>query len=295
MPKKSLLYIFCTLYLISTLQAQFPNPPNTIKFDALFYVDKSEVANIHWLEYLHYIKEDSSAQFYASSLPDTTLIIKIFPNGEILNNANYIKNVTFRYFPLVGVSYEQAANYCKWRSVIVTNKWSAEKILNTKKYKLNYRLPTVNEWIKIAAENGYNSLKPTDTEIVESLTSRDSTIKMLYNQGIFADGKVANKAVVQFYEDNPIHFFENLAYNTTDRSLIQLLPIKLPTSTRGANANYIYDLRGNVSEITATEGIAKGGNWKSKPGEIGLMDNVRYQYPSELIGFRCVCEIIEKE
>src|SRR5690606_14638094 len=40
---------------------------------ASFYMDEAEVANIHWLEYLHFIKKDASEEFYRSSLPDTTV------------------------------------------------------------------------------------------------------------------------------------------------------------------------------------------------------------------------------
>src|SRR6476661_3456457 len=38
---------------------------------ASFYMDEAEVANIHWLEYLFFIKKDSSEEFYKSALPDT--------------------------------------------------------------------------------------------------------------------------------------------------------------------------------------------------------------------------------
>jgi hypothetical protein len=55
----------------------------------------------------------------------------------------------------------------------------------------------------------------------------------------------------------------------------------------------IDNIRGNVSEMTATKGIAKGGNWQSAEGEISVWDNVKYDKPSALIGFRCICEITE--
>src|SRR6476661_4294651 len=40
---------------------------------ASFYMDETEIANIHWLEYLFYIKRDSSEEFYKAALPDTTV------------------------------------------------------------------------------------------------------------------------------------------------------------------------------------------------------------------------------
>lgn len=50
--------------------------------------------------------------------------------------------------------------------------------------------------------------------------------------------------------------------------------------------NYIVDLGGNVSEMIAEKGLAMGGNWK-----IGKSINeVSYQNPSSVIGFRCIAE-----
>jgi sulfatase modifying factor 1 len=43
---------------------------------ASFYMDETEVANIHWLEYLYYVKLDSSREFYESALPDTAVWAK---------------------------------------------------------------------------------------------------------------------------------------------------------------------------------------------------------------------------
>ena len=40
---------------------------------ASFYMDEAEVANIHWLEYLHFVRKDSAEEFYQSALPDTTV------------------------------------------------------------------------------------------------------------------------------------------------------------------------------------------------------------------------------
>jgi gliding motility-associated lipoprotein GldJ len=38
-----------------------------------FYMDETEIANIHYLEYLNAVKRDSTQDFYESALPDTTV------------------------------------------------------------------------------------------------------------------------------------------------------------------------------------------------------------------------------
>jgi formylglycine-generating enzyme required for sulfatase activity len=38
-----------------------------------FYIDETEMANIHYLEYLNTVQKDSTQEFYESALPDTTV------------------------------------------------------------------------------------------------------------------------------------------------------------------------------------------------------------------------------
>ena len=52
-----------------------------------FFLDQTEIANIHWLEYLHYIQRDSSETYYQSALPDTTVWEK-----ELAFNTPYVSN-----------------------------------------------------------------------------------------------------------------------------------------------------------------------------------------------------------
>ena len=69
---------------------------------ASFYMDETEIANIHWLEYLHYIKRDSSAEAYQAAIPDTTVwASELAFNDPYVDH--YLRYPGFRYFPVVGV------------------------------------------------------------------------------------------------------------------------------------------------------------------------------------------------
>ncbi|WP_026462395.1 gliding motility lipoprotein GldJ [Adhaeribacter aquaticus] len=85
---------------------------------ASFFMDETEVANIHWLEYLMYIKRDSSEEFYRSALPDTTVWEKELSFNDPYKQY-YLRYPGFRYYPVVGVSWEQANDYCLWRTAKV--------------------------------------------------------------------------------------------------------------------------------------------------------------------------------
>lgn len=131
---------------------------------ASFYMDETEVANIHWLEYLHYVRLDSSREFYESALPDTTVWAKNLAYNDPYVD-HYLRYPGFRFFPVVGVTWKQAQDYCTWRSIVVNQKLaedagyydeaieaeadlpSAGRIPLESGFVLpNYRLPTEAEW-----------------------------------------------------------------------------------------------------------------------------------------------------
>src|SRR5690606_32449531 len=80
-------------------------PPGTIKVKD-YYVDQFEMTNIDWLEFLHYKKQEVDSVAYQKLLPDST------------NTWYTLKE--HRFDPLVLVTYEQALEYCKWRSAVVS-------------------------------------------------------------------------------------------------------------------------------------------------------------------------------
>ena len=101
---------------IKTL-SEIYTPPNGVYLRDSVFIDETEIANVHYLEYLHYVEKDSSRSFYLSQLPDTTCWLKEFAPEDSVSEYSwdYLRSPVYRYFPLVGVSYEQAMNYCKWR------------------------------------------------------------------------------------------------------------------------------------------------------------------------------------
>lgn len=88
---------------------------------ASFYMDETEVANIHWLEYEFYIKQDSDEYYWKNNLPDTLVWSKDLAYNDPYVTS-YYRYPGFRYFPVVGVNWRQAINYCKWRTSVVNTK-----------------------------------------------------------------------------------------------------------------------------------------------------------------------------
>lgn len=123
---------------------------------ASFFMDETEIANIHWLEYTHYLAKDSSQDVYLAALPDTLVwVSKLAFNDPYVHH--YFRYPGFRYFPVVGVSWTQASKYAAWRTRAVNQKLQQESgedfaetdgriPLESGVVIPDYRLPTEAEW-----------------------------------------------------------------------------------------------------------------------------------------------------
>lgn len=149
------LLLSCFMFHSSIGQTTRPNAPlptGTVQVAPSLYFDETEVTNIHWLEFLHYLQQDTASAKWQAALPDTT-VWKTQQMSELgAYRDYYLRYPGFRFHPVVGISLEQAQAYCAWRSMVVTAEFEAKK---SKKYvdwyvSFHYRLPTALEWEAVA-------------------------------------------------------------------------------------------------------------------------------------------------
>lgn len=83
-----------------------------------FYMDQTEVTNFHWLEYLYWIERaynETYPMVYKNALPDTLVWrSKLGFNEKYVDY--YLRHPAYRDYPVVGVSWLQANDFCKWRT-----------------------------------------------------------------------------------------------------------------------------------------------------------------------------------
>lgn len=92
-----------------------------------FYIDETEVRNMDYVEYLHWIKRHyvnenspfftgtARPEIYTKALPDSLVWRDKLGENEMFLN-NYLRHPAYREYPVVGVSWEQANDYCIWRT-----------------------------------------------------------------------------------------------------------------------------------------------------------------------------------
>lgn len=88
-----------------------------------FYMDQTEVTNLNYLEYLHWISRvyTEYPEIYLNAIPDTLVWRERLAYNEPFVEY-YFRHPAFQDYPVVGVSWVQASDYCQWRSDRVNEK-----------------------------------------------------------------------------------------------------------------------------------------------------------------------------
>jgi len=83
-----------------------------------FYMDETEVRNFDYLEYLFWLRRVFGTDFveiYKKALPDTLVWRDKLAYNEPYVNL-YLRHPAYRDYPVVGVDWLQANDYCAWRT-----------------------------------------------------------------------------------------------------------------------------------------------------------------------------------
>lgn len=226
-------------------------PPGTVQITNNLYFDATEITNFNWKEYLNWQTKiyGKTSKEYKKALPDTTV-------WDELNKAyttHYYSHPAYNNYPVVGISYEQAVAYCKWRTDRVKQLFKPSDAKD-----FIYRLPTKAEWEKVA-NAGYSSINAKKDGDKHKFNLKKSKADL-----------------------------EGVAGKLNDNA-----DVTAPIESYWPNNYGIYNIIGNVAEMIQEKGVAKGGSWKHTAEQSNLTKQISYTKPTSWLGFRCVCEIID--
>jgi len=103
------------------VMADWNNVPKRITVNS-FFIDKTEVANVHYREYLFWLNRvfDAQAEPANQKILDAAYPDTLVWRSELAYNEPYVefyfRHPSFNYYPVVGVSWRQAHDFCIWRT-----------------------------------------------------------------------------------------------------------------------------------------------------------------------------------
>ncbi len=248
-------------------------------------LDEIEITNLHWMEFLYYTKRDSSKATFVNMLPDMAQ----------LPRRDYFENPFFRFYPVVGITYEQAEAYCLWRTRVVNElnrmRMAAKGIIPPRKFAFKFRLPTEKEWETYAACGIDISKHPQGVKFVESeikVNPKAASYLKLKNE-LSQPTSVIRKDIKEFNKKKGRLVMFNVDRDNAPYFLINRTPFyvfDLPINNYG-----LYNMIGNVAELVKEKGIVKGGSYQDNLDNCSIDRKGKYFGAASTVGFRTVCEI----
>jgi formylglycine-generating enzyme required for sulfatase activity len=243
---------FAGLCLSFTKEKVF-TPPGTVQINDTLFADECEITNFGWMEYENWAKAiyGKNSKEHLATLPDTLCWREKSTYNEPYVQY-YYRHPAYKNYPVVGISYEQALGYCKWRTEHVKTFLSIKK--DFKNQNFEYRLPTKAEWEKLA----------------------ETSSNFLRNNG------KNEKGMYQL----------NCSYPDTINVKGPPYPdVTAPVKSYYKNYFGLYNMVGNVAEMVMEKGICKGGSWRNRIEECRVGKDTEYTKPTAWLGFRCVCVV----
>ncbi len=96
---------------------EYKNVPRRVTVSS-FYMDETEIANVDYLEYLYWLGRvygPTYPEVPRNALPDTLVWREELSYNEPFVET-YLRHPAYQFYPVVGVNWLQANEFCKWRT-----------------------------------------------------------------------------------------------------------------------------------------------------------------------------------
>lgn len=256
-----------------------------------FWMSKTEITNSEYLTFVNAVQKSGDVATLKAVLPDTLVWrYKLSYNEPYVEY--YFRHPAYKYYPVVGITHEAALLYCKWLTEIY-NARLKELFPNLNAKRVEVKLPSVNEWMW-AAKGGHRlSPYPWGTPYL-----RNESIKSIFrgdflcNFNRIGEGAISYNATTNTYEVKP--YYEDYISNPGTQK--DNADITAPVKSYWSNDYGLYNMSGNVAELTAEIGTAKGGSWYTPGYDAQIEAPDPFQgdtNPKPFVGFRPILVVVE--
>ncbi len=239
------------------------------KINERLYVNKTEVSNLDYKKFLLALLEENKQALYNASLPDSTTWWKNDFIYTVPLVYYYFRHPAYNNYPVVGISYENAVQYCQW----LTDKYNSTE--KRKFSKVLFGLPTKEEW-ELAANGGDVSKQYTwGTGFIHN--NRKMELCNFHNVDMKYDSLTKKWTTTT---------------DVAERS--RITKITSPVKSFFPSSFGMYNMCGNVAEMIAEKGIVKGGSYTDPAWLVTIASEKNYTTATADIGFRVAMEVLEK-
>lgn len=240
-------------------------------------IDEAEIPNVEWKRY--------QQQLALAGQP----IAATEPAAGALPVPDYYTNQFYDYCPVVGISYEQAVAFCRWRGRIITREFNAAApdTLASGYTRFNLRLPTEAEWELAAVVARGVPYGTTCLELPVQVNPKAAAY-LKKRAGSSLDVTRITADIKEYNRKKPLRSWIN-----HQQPEPYFLRLTAPAYVyQGPPNDYgLYQLLGNAAEMVQERGVTKGGSYLDALAACTIAARGTYSGPSPTVGFRCVCEV----
>jgi formylglycine-generating enzyme required for sulfatase activity len=254
-----------------------------VKINDSLYASKFECSILNYRTFLSDLK--SRSKDVSMFLPDTFAGWKSY-FGDNSRMPLYLSHPAYNNFPIFSISHEAAVAYCQWLNEVYTG--YAEK----KFQQMAFTLPTVSEW-----ENAALSFKNKSQEEAYYKTDRYSLQEIDYpwlNNNLYRENNARSKYIDLNILSNGLSSYLNFPDFRKANFQDQFYQSNetAPVKSFSPSNNGMYNVCGNVAEMTLNPEITKGGSFLKYPEDCAIHDTLAYyDIPNRDVGFRVFMKV----
>jgi formylglycine-generating enzyme required for sulfatase activity len=236
-----------------------------------YYLLNHEVTNLEYSSFLNYLNTHGTEEEKALARVRNENWINEFNEFSLPSVAQfYHTHPAYDHYPVVNITHEAATLYCSWQE-----KWVNQQLSKTG-IQVKVRLPYHAELVRAGSGDDFDN----------PYAWKGSNIRNA-QENVLCNFTQIPEASLTRDEDGKLIISPDYAYDHATSG-----DILAPSKSYWPSEFGIYNLNGNVAEMTNVPGEAVGGSWRNLGYDVRLQSTSRYMESSCTVGFRTVFTVL---